>query len=171
MLTIQEGMLTIHDVLEPAEPDVAAKVIDGEAIIMNLANGYYYSLEGVGAEAWEAIAAGMSLDRVIEHLVSRFDGATETVRVDVMRLAAELLAEGLVRRAVANNGNRAVANNGNRAVADNGNGAWQAAAICADAPTRFVDAYEPPCLFKYTDMAELLALDPPLPGLGPKNMT
>ncbi len=163
MLTIQEGMLTIHDVLEPAEPDVAAKVIDGEAIIMNLANGYYYSLEGVGAEAWEAIAAGMSLDRVIEHLVSRFDGATATVRVDVMRLAAELLAEGLVRRAVANNGNRAVANNGN--------GAWQAAAICADAPTRFVDAYEPPCLFKYTDMAELLALDPPLPGLGPKNMT
>ncbi len=163
MLTIQEEMLTIHDVLEPAEPDVAAKVIDGEAIIMNLANGYYYSLEGVGAEAWEAIAAGMSLDRVIEHLVSRFDGAPATVRADVMRLAAELLSEGLVRRAVTNNGNGAVA--------DNGNGAWQAAAICADAPTRVVDAYEPPCLFKYTDMAELLALDPPLPGLGPKNQT
>ncbi len=163
-------MLTMHDVLEPAEPDVAAKVIDGEAIIMNLANGYYYSLEGVGAEAWEAIAAGMSLERVIEHLVRRFDGAPATVRADVMRLAAELLSEGLMRRPVAKNGNRAVAKDGNGAVANNGNGAWQAAAISADAPTRFVNGYEPPCLFKYTDMAELLALDPPLPGLGPKNM-
>ena len=36
-----------------ANPDeVAAKVVQGEAIIINLATGVYYSMTGVGAAAW-----------------------------------------------------------------------------------------------------------------------
>ncbi len=38
-----------------------AKVIDGEAIVINVVTGRYYSLEGPGALAWALLAAGATL--------------------------------------------------------------------------------------------------------------
>jgi len=41
--------------------EIAYKTLDGETIIINLVNGVYYSLPGVGSEVWELIATGRSL--------------------------------------------------------------------------------------------------------------
>ena len=40
------------------EPDVVADVVDGEAIIMDLNTGKYFSSEGTGSYCWSAVAAG-----------------------------------------------------------------------------------------------------------------
>ena len=42
-------MLNLHHCFRPREEEIASKVIDGEAIIINLANGVYYSMDKVGA--------------------------------------------------------------------------------------------------------------------------
>ncbi len=54
------------------EREVAAKVIDGEAIIINLTKGTYYSLEGVGGAAWSMLAAGHSLDEAAQTLAKHY---------------------------------------------------------------------------------------------------
>ena len=43
---------------------VAAEVIDGEAIMINLANATYYSIAGVGAFIWELLVERCSLDEI-----------------------------------------------------------------------------------------------------------
>ncbi len=134
-------MLTLDHRLMANEPDVAGKVIDVEAIIMNLANGHYYSLDGVGAVVWEMLEAGATLRAIVESLVQRYRLAEELVRLDVARLAEELLSESLLR------------------VRTNSGGA--STAVFEAGP----EEYSSPSLIKYTDMAELLALDPPMPGL------
>ena len=58
-------MLNLHDCFRPREEEVASKVIDGEAIIINLANGVYYSMDKVGALVWDLLQTGYSLDEVI----------------------------------------------------------------------------------------------------------
>ena len=67
-------MLSLKDRLQPQGNQVAAKVMDGEAIIINLANGIYYSMDKVGGLIWEMIEAKHSLDEMITTIVVRYVG-------------------------------------------------------------------------------------------------
>lgn len=135
-------MLDPNTRVRPNTDDVAAKVIDGEAIIMNLSNGLYFSMDRVGSAVWEMVEVGLSVDDMVSTLEARFDASGETIRADVDRLVSELLAEQLVL------------------VSE------EVPASAAPEPTASGQAYSAPTLNKYDDMADLLALDPPMPGLG-----
>lgn len=121
--------------------DVTGKVIDGEAIIMNLATGAYYSMEGAGAALWELLELGCSRDEAVSALAERYDVASDVIARDVDAVIADLRAEELI------------AVSGDRA------------APVAIPVVIAGDGYTAPALQKFTDMADLLALDPPMPGL------
>jgi hypothetical protein len=70
------------------EKDVSAKVIDGEAIIINLASGKYYSLDKTGG--------GYSLDESADILSSHFSAPLGQVRDDLAKLLDDLLGQKLV---------------------------------------------------------------------------
>src|SRR6187397_1108133 len=44
--------------LRPNSPSVVSEIIDGEAVIMNLATGHYFSALGTGGELWALIEKG-----------------------------------------------------------------------------------------------------------------
>jgi hypothetical protein len=137
-------MQALHHRLRPRGEEVAAKVIDGEAIIINLANGIYYSMDKVGGLIWDLVQAGHSLEEVIMAVTDRYDVSREKVEADIQELVEELLRENLV------------------ALSEDG---------AAPAETRQIAQegklpYEAPKLNIYRDMGDLLALDPPTPGLG-----
>jgi len=48
--------------LMPKSDQIAAKVMDGEAVIIDLASGVYYSMDGVGGLIWSLIEATQSMD-------------------------------------------------------------------------------------------------------------
>ena len=135
-------MLDSNTRVRPNTIDVAAKVIDGEAIIMNLSNGLYFSMDRVGSAVWEMVEVGLSVSEMSATLDSRYEVARDVVDADVSRLVSELLAEQLVLVTELEASPTAVETS------------------AADHP------YSPPTLNKYDDMADLLALDPPMPGLG-----
>ena len=137
-------MLNLHDCFRPREEEVASKVIDGEAIIINLANGVYYSMDKVGALVWERLQAGYTLDDVIRVVTGAYDVGREQAESNVVKLVEELLQENLV--------------------VTSENGASYAAEVIAKQEDKF--PYELPKLNIYRDMGDLLALDPPVPGLG-----
>jgi hypothetical protein len=137
-------MLNLHDCFRPREEEVASKVIDGEAIIINLANGVYYSMDKVGALVWERLQAGYTLDDVIRAVTGAYDVAREQAESNVMELVEKLLQENLV--------------------VPSGNGASGTAPVIASHEDKL--PYELPKINIYRDMGDLLALDPPLPGLG-----
>jgi Coenzyme PQQ synthesis protein D (PqqD) len=92
-------MLTLNDHLQPRGDEVAAKVIDGEAIIINLANGIYYSMDKVGGLIWEMIEGKQTLEEIITATVARYDVSREQAQVDVELLVNELLRENLITAA------------------------------------------------------------------------
>lgn len=135
-------MLTLQNGLRPNAEEVAAKVIDGEAILINLANGIYYSMDQVGAFIWELIEGGHSLEAIIAAIRARYEVSPDQAQADVERLAAELCHEQLV------------------AVSPDAPVPPKAQTT---APERL--PYVSPVLNVYRDMGDLLALDPPTPGL------
>lgn len=134
-----------HDsFLQSNEREVASKVVDGEAVLINLVNGMYYSLDKVGGLAWSMITGGSSIARIAEVIVERYTIPISQAQDDVRRLVEELLADGLIVI-----------------------GEGEIKASVAPAPDTASDFYEAPALVKYDDMAEMFALDPPLPELPP----
>jgi len=137
-------MLNTHHCFLPRNEEVAAKVIDGEAIIINLANGVYYSMDKVGAFVWDLLQARYTLEEVIAAVTTRYDVSREQAESNVSELVHELVQENLV------------------VASENG---------VSGAAQRQIEEqekvpYEIPKLNIYRDMGDLLALDPPVPGLG-----
>jgi len=137
-------MLNLHDRFQPREQEVASKVIDGEAIIINLANGVYYSIDKVGALVWELLQSGCTLEQVINTVTAQYDVTGEQAEANIRELVEELVQEDLV----------VSSENGNVAAAEE----------IAEGADKL--AYDAPKLNIYRDMGDLLALDPPVPGLG-----
>lgn len=130
--------------LQPNEHRVASKVVDGEAILIDLSSGMYYSMEKVSGHVWSMIMAGSSVARIAEVIAERYSIPVAQAQKDVRTLVDELLAENLVLV---------------------GSSADEPASVPAMDVT--AGPYERPKLLKYDDMAEMFALDPPLPELPP----
>jgi hypothetical protein len=127
----------------PNREDVAAKVIDGELIAIRLSDGTYYSMEQVGTRAWELIEAGHELSVVTDSIASDYAMPVEQVAGDLRDLVREMLAEALIVPVEAGGSPTTL-----QAVAPGG-----------------ATPYRPPRLNIYRDMGNLLALDPPTPGI------
>lgn len=120
-------------------PSVIHEILDDELVVVNLKSGSYYSLDKVGAVAWREVESGASLGEVTSALLREFDGEGGVVE----RAAAELLQE-LEREEL---------------IVPAANGAATARSESAAAPVRR-GAFSAPVLHKYTDMQDLLLLDP-----------
>ncbi len=106
------------------------ETIDEEVVIINLDKGHYYSLDGSGAWIWKALITGMPPGTIAD----TFDGDRDAIGATVGELVAELESEGLIVAADA-----------------------EAAVGELEAPQA---PFEPVKLQRYSDMEELLLLDP-----------
>jgi hypothetical protein len=130
-------------------PAVVAEIIDGEAVIMDLASGHYFSTQGVGCDVWRGVEAGHSAQHIVESIIDRYDGAPDVVDPTVRSFLADLLLRALIIEV-----DPAVTSAGR-----NGTGAPLTGQLPpAAAGSR--PAFVPPVLSAYTDMEELLLLDP-----------
>jgi hypothetical protein len=77
-------------------PHVVHETIDGEAILIHLVTGTYYSLDGVGAEVWGALCAGADQELLLAAARERYDADPLEVTGAVSELAQRLLGEGLL---------------------------------------------------------------------------
>jgi hypothetical protein len=122
-------------------PHIISETIQGEVIVIHLETGSYYSLRDSGAAIWNLIEQGVPPDDVVEALSARYEGSSKEIEASTMRLLEELRAEGLVAPAEADENGRAVA--------------------AAEAPPASERSpFEPPKLEKFTDMQDLILLDP-----------
>jgi len=130
--------------LTPNRANVAAKVIDGEAIILDITRGAYYSMDGAGAVIWAGLDTGHSLGAIADLLAERYEGTRLEIEQHLERLTDDLLHEGLV-------------------IASSGSSPASAEPSPDAAAPR--QPFGTPTLHKYTEMRDLLALDPPMPVL------
>lgn len=116
---------------EAAGPDIVAEDFGGEIVVLNLANGRYFSLPGLSADIWRDLAAGCTPGSLIELAAPAGDAIADGVAA----VAAGLLAEGLLRP--------------------------RSAPAPGVAPKASFDgATTPPVMESYDDMADLILADP-----------
>jgi hypothetical protein len=126
-------------------PRIVSETIDGEVIILNLERGRYYSLTQAGADAWEAVGRGTTAEELIDQLLDRYEGGRSDVEAAVRGLLAELRQEELILPGAPESGTPP-ASGLDRAVQSGGRASRK--------------AFERPVLQTYTDMEDLLLLDP-----------
>jgi len=121
-------------------PHVMHETIEGEVIAIHLVSGNYYSLQGTAADIWRAVIEdGATVEHAAEALASLHDESRARIDSEIERFIANLQEEGLVRVVESK----------------------------VDAPPHAPpDAgqvgapFESPRLEKYTDMQDLVLLDP-----------
>jgi len=135
-------MLSLEDSLRTRAQDLVAKVLDGEALIINMSTGVYYSMANSGAFIWAHLDAGCRLRDIAAAMVGRYGVAQDRAEADVLGLVAKLMEEKLVEPCE------------------------------EPSPPKPVDVeaippspYESPDVEIYRDIGHLVALDPPMPGL------
>jgi len=125
-------------------PKVIHETIDGETVIVNLDSGNYYSLDTVGADIWDAVGKGLPVDHIIEDISFKFAGNREEIEPSVRLFMSELLQETLI--APCDPGSA-----GNEETHDT---------PAKSTPSDGLLPFKAPTLQKYSDMQELLLLDP-----------
>ena len=116
--------------------NVSARSFGDEVIPANFVRGVYYSLLGPAAQIWEGLVAGVPLDRVVAEVSALSDAEPAAFAAATTSLVEALLAEGLLVE-------------GPPAEEK----AWQAVAGSEG-------QYGLPTLERFTDMEDLLLLDP-----------
>ncbi len=84
-----------HDVLHCAE-DVHCTILEGEAVLLNLDNGHYYSLNKVGTAIWECCDGSRTLQDVLMHICERFEVMEDQARKDLLIISSQLIKESLL---------------------------------------------------------------------------
>lgn len=121
---------------------VVCETIDGEVVIVNLEKGYYYSLLKTGADVWSGIERRIDRQSLIEEMTQTYHGRTEEIAAAVDEFLDQLQHEELI----------------------------VVGSASAPAPPRSASpthsepiekpGFEKPVLEKFTDMEDLLLLDP-----------
>jgi hypothetical protein len=117
---------------------VACQVLDGEAIVIHFERGHYYSAAGSGALLLGLLSEGSSVAELGSALVRRFELEPEQAACAVVTFLRQLWAEELLVTISA--------------------GAAERSASPTDLTP--MTSFEEPRLVKYTDLEDLLILDP-----------
>ena len=75
---------------------VMARQLGEETVILDLSSGSYFSLDDVGARAWELLTEGKDFDAIAQHMLSEYEVGLEALTQDLTDLFAALGKEGLV---------------------------------------------------------------------------
>jgi len=119
------------------EPRFVDETIDGEALVMDMVRGNYYSCAGASAVAWNALKAGLDVDEVVAHLVDAFAVSPEQAAADLEPFVRALVAEEMLVEGAA--------------------GAPSAPPAVVGGPSGGYDGLR---FERFTDLADLILLDP-----------
>ena len=119
-------------------PHVVHETIDGETILLHLKTGNYYSFDGIGALIWRNVIEVGSIENLIKTKVLDPEQKQKTEDFIESLVGEDLLKKGPLGDASSNN------------VSD------ELSSLVKGA----IDQFKAPVLKKYSDMQELLLLDP-----------
>jgi hypothetical protein len=133
--------MTRQRIFKINQPFVVSELIDGEAVIMNLKSGNYYSARHSGALLWDWIEKGVSQDEMPAGLARVYAGDPVEMERDVTAFIDSLLEQQLISETTADSGTPPLP------------------VVHGDGSTPLLP-YVAPVLEIYADMQDLLLLDP-----------
>ena len=122
--------------------NIIHETIDNEVVVVNLEKGYYYSLRDTAAVIWTRVLAGVSVETIIQKLSKQHGIEEAQIEASVNDFIHGLIKENIISPV------RSDLHSDNKD---------QEPEYLEDLIT---DEYSIPVMEKFTDMADLLLLDP-----------
>jgi hypothetical protein len=88
--------LSLDTLLAKDHDTIIERVVAGEALVIHLSSGDYYSLDSVGTRIWENIDGTRTVGDLTELIAEEYDVDQDQVVADVLRLVEQLADEGLL---------------------------------------------------------------------------
>ncbi len=79
-------------------PQVMAREVGDETVILDLASGTYFGLDPVGARIWQLMSEGKTLSEICDTMLDEYEVSREELERDTVRLTEELVEQGLIGR-------------------------------------------------------------------------
>ncbi|MCX5849626.1 MAG: PqqD family peptide modification chaperone [Deltaproteobacteria bacterium] len=121
-------------------PQVIHEVIDGETMLVRLDSGNYYNMNATGGQIWSFIEKGASESQIVSDFTALYGLDKNIVGEQISIFIKQLIAEELI--------------------SPNGNSPDAKIAFKSESLQQLTNLFEPPLINKYSDMQELLILDP-----------
>lgn len=101
MSIVQENQIlfsTLSDesYLRANYPGVVSETIEGETIVIHLKTGTYYSLERTAVDIWQAIELGIPLGDLLTGIRRWYDGNPEEMETSTQQFIKDLIQEELI---------------------------------------------------------------------------
>jgi hypothetical protein len=77
-------------------PQVVAKQVGDETVILHLGSCAYFGLDSVGARIWQLMEEGKSLGEICDVMLDEFEVSREDLERDLTVLMKDLLAQDLI---------------------------------------------------------------------------
>lgn len=119
---------------------VVLESFEEETVLINLDTGLYYSLNPSGAEVLALVTSGLAFDQVVAALASAHEGAPDAIAPSVRRLVEECVREGLLLASA--------------------EAPPEPVPVAIEAALAQGAPFEEPRLERFSDMQDLLVLDP-----------
>ena len=87
--------LSAQSVVVAAKEQVSCS-LEGEAAILNLANGIYYGLDLIGAQVWTLLQQPRRVAEIRDAVLREYQVEPERCQSDLLALLERLRAEGLI---------------------------------------------------------------------------
>lgn len=76
---------------------LAWRIIEGEAVILNLDSGYYYRLNPIGTQIWQMLENKKKPSDIIKTLADQYSQPESKIQKDFVGLVKDFKKEGLIK--------------------------------------------------------------------------
>lgn len=91
------GLDPAADFLPIPHPDVVARQVGDDVVLVHLDTSQIFALNATGARFWELLNDGKSRVEIEEVIESEYDVSRDEVKASIDALLADLLAESIVQ--------------------------------------------------------------------------
>lgn len=84
------------DSIVSVNPEILVSDVEDELIMMNLDQGYYYGLQGVGKRIWDQLEPPLSVRALCAKLQAGYAAQRDTIEREVLAFLADLHAQELI---------------------------------------------------------------------------
>ena len=77
-------------------PHVISETMGGETIIVNLASGHYFNLEGTAVDVWQGLERGEAVESIVLELGERYEARDGEIGAAVEKLLDDFVAAELI---------------------------------------------------------------------------
>lgn len=89
-------MLSMEDRIQ-REEKIPWRLIEGEAVLVNMQDGEVIHLNEVAAEIWNVIDGTRSVREIVEHVDHAFEAERATIEKDVFRFLGKLIEKKVAK--------------------------------------------------------------------------